>query len=203
MDETSDALILRLRAGDTAAIGEYIASHRPQLLAYIERRLGAALRTRVESDDILQELSVDALHHFGDLADPKRDPFGWFCQLAEHRLIDAHRKLFGAQKRSANREVGFDAPGEGGGNSPMMDLLIGSLTSPSQAFSRDQRELELYGALESLPEVNREALRLRYVEGLSSREVAERMGKSDAAICVLLSRSLAQLREVFEGSEPK
>jgi RNA polymerase sigma-70 factor (ECF subfamily) len=199
VDETTHVLISRLRAGDSTAIGEYVESHRPQLLAYIERRLGPELRSRIESDDILQELSVDALQRIGDLAHPDRDPFGWFCQLAEHRLIDAHRKLFGAQKRSANREVGFDAPGDADGNSPLMNLLIASLTSPSQAFSRDQRELQLHGALEALPEINREALRLRYVENLATRDIAERLGKTDASIRVMLSRTIAQLREMFEG----
>ncbi len=201
VEPTSDALTARLRAGDTAAIGEYLESHRLQLLAYIDRRLGAALRTRVEAADILQELALDALHRIADLEDANRDAFGWFCQLAEHRLIDAHRKLFGAQKRSANREVGFDAPGCDTPQSPLMNLLVASLTSPSQAFSRDQRQIQVQVALESLADASRTALRLRYVEGLSTHEVAERMGKSDVAVRVLLSRSMAQLRAAFEVAD--
>ncbi len=200
MESTSDALTARLRAGDTAAIGEYLESHRLQLLAYIDRRMSDALRSRVEAADILQELALDALHRIADLADVNREAFGWFCQLAEHRLIDAHRKLFGAQKRSANREVGFDAPGGDAPHSPLMNLLIASLTSPSQAFSRDQRQIQVQAALESLGESGQTALRLRYVEGLSTHEVAEQMGKSDVAVRVLISRSMAQLRTAFEES---
>lgn len=202
MDPTADALVARLRSGDTSAVGEYLQSHRLQLLAYITRRMGAALRTRLEPEDILQELTMEAIRRISDLSDPTSDPFGWMCQIAEHRLVDAHRKLFGAQKRSANREVGLDAGGNAD-HSPLMDLLVASMTTASQVFSRNEREQALMEALGSLPEESREALRLRYVEGLGSREISDKLGKSDVAVRVLLSRSLSKLQAVFDGSPPR
>lgn len=192
-----------MRAGDPSAVGEYVQAHRLPLLAYITRRLGPALRTRVEPDDILQEMTIDALRRVAELKEAQRDPFGWLCQLAEHRLIDAHRKLIGAQKRSADREVGLDAPGNDTQHSPLAQLLAASFTTPSQAFSRNQREIELHCALEKLPEEGREALRLRYAENLPTKEIAERLGKSDVAVRVLLSRSLSRLQAVFDGSPPR
>jgi RNA polymerase sigma-70 factor (ECF subfamily) len=203
VEPTADALTERLRAGDTSAVGEYVESHRLQLLAYISRRMGGALRTRIESEDVLQDLTVDAIRRLPDIADRSREPFAWMCQLAEHRLIDAHRKLFGAQKRSADREVGLDARGNDGAQSPLMNLLVASMTTASQVFSRNVREQALLEALETLPPESRDALRMRYVEGLASREIAERLGKSDVAVRVLLSRSLARLQAVFDGSPPR
>lgn len=203
MEPTADALIVRLRQQDASAVGEYVAAHRLPLLAYITRHLGPGLRARVEPDDILQEATLDALQHIADLADENREPFGWLCQLAEHRLVDAHRKLFGAQKRSANREVGMDAPGPGADRSPLVDLLVASMTTPSAAFSRDQNEMQLHEALASLPDESREALRLRYVENLPTRDIAQKLGKSEVALRVLLSRSLARLQNVYGGSAPR
>lgn len=195
MEPTTEVLIARLIQGDTSAVAQYVESHRLPLLAYIGRHLGTELRTRIEPEDILQELTIDALRRLSELADGQRDPFGWLCQMAEHRLIDAHRKLFGAQKRSANREVGLHSPGDDTAHSPLADLLAASLTSPSQAFSRHQKEIQLEAALQNLPQESREALRLRYVEGLPTKEIALRLGKSDVAVRVLLSRSLAKLQE--------
>jgi RNA polymerase sigma-70 factor (ECF subfamily) len=107
-------------------------------------------------------------------------------------LIDAHRRLFGAQKRSASREVGLGSPGDDTQHSPLINLLVASMTSPSAAFSRDQKEMQLAHAIEALPEEGREALRLRYVEGLPTREIAARLGNTDGAVRVLLTRSLME-----------
>ncbi len=52
-------------------------------------------------------------------------------------------------------------------------------------------------ALEEIPEEQREALRLRYFEGLSSGEIAERLGKSNGAVRVMLSRSLTKLQDLL------
>jgi RNA polymerase sigma-70 factor, ECF subfamily len=198
-----ESLTARLRQGDSSAVGEYVQAHRLQLLAYITRHLGPALRARIEPDDILQETTIDALRRVSELAEGDRDPFGWMCQIAEHRLIDAHRRLIGAQKRSADREVGLDTPGNDTRHSPLVNLLAASFTSPSQAFSRNQREIQLMEALATLPDEGREALRLRYAENLPTKEIAERLGKSDVAIRVLLSRSLSRLQSVFDGSPPR
>ena len=76
-----------------------------------------------------------------------------------------------------------------------MDILVASMTSPSKAFSRNQREFKMLEAVDTLNEEARTALQLRYVEGLPSKEIAERLGKSDAAVRVLLTRSLGKLQK--------
>lgn len=199
MDPAPLPLIERIRQGDRTALGDYLEGRRLQLLAFITRNLGTALRSRVEPDDIFQEVTLEALRRIGELAHNERDPFGWLCQIAEQRVIDAHRRLFGAEKRSAHREVGLGSPGDDTHHSPLINLLVASMTSASAAFSRDQKELRLMEALEGLPEEGREALRLRYLEGLATKEIAERLGKTDGAIRVLLTRSLSRLQGVVEG----
>jgi RNA polymerase sigma-70 factor (ECF subfamily) len=192
-------LIERIRRGDAAALAEYVEARRLQLLAYITRHLGAALKSRIEADDILQETNLEAIRRIAELGHVDRDPFGWLCQIAEQRLIDAHRRLFGAQKRAAGREVGLGTPADDTRHSPLIDLLVASMTTPSAAFSRDQKEMQLADALQGLPEEGREALRLRYVEGLPTKEIAARLGKTDGAVRVLLTRSLNRLQGVLEG----
>lgn len=196
MAEPNDDLAERVKAGDRDALAAYIAQHAPQLTAFIEKRMSDGLRRKVEAADILQDLTASALHSIADVQLGDREPFGWLCQQAERRIIDAHRHHFGAQKRSAGREVYLDAPmgGEGGG---IADLLAASLTTPSAAYSRQQKEFHMLHALAELPEDNREALRMRYVEGLPSKEIAERLGRTDGAVRVLLTRSLQKLQEVL------
>jgi RNA polymerase sigma-70 factor (ECF subfamily) len=71
------------------------------------------------------------------------------------------------------------------------------MTSASQIVSRNAREVKLYSGLASLPEDQREALRLRYLEGLPSKEIAARLGKTDGAVRVMLTRALGKLQQIL------
>ncbi|HEY2759546.1 MAG TPA: sigma-70 family RNA polymerase sigma factor [Pirellulales bacterium] len=196
-----EALVARVRGGDAEALAEFIHSRRPQLMAFIERRVGPALRTKIETDDLFQETSAEAVRSLPEAPLADRDPFNWLCQVAERRIIDAHRRFFDSQKRDAGREVSLNAGGGGAADSSrpgLINLLVASMTSASQAFSRDQKQIRLLSALEKLPEDHREALRMRYIEGLPSKDIAERMSKSDGAVRVMLTRSLAKLQQILE-----
>ena len=196
MDDTEAELVQKIKSGDGQALATYIAERSPQLLSFIEKRMSDALRRRVEAADILQELTTSAWQSLPGVEWGDREPFGWLCQQAERRIIDAHRRHFGAQKRSAGREVNLSAGSgdEGGG---MADLLAASMTSPSGVLSRQQKEFHMLEALASLPEDARDALRMRYVEGLPSKEIALKLGRTDGAVRVLLTRSLQKLQEIL------
>ncbi len=196
---SEEELIAKVRADDSQALADFIVSKRPQLLAFIERRLGAGLRRKIEPDDLFQETSAEAVRSIGEVELAERDPFNWLCQVAERRIIDAHRRFFGSQKRDAGREVSMNAGGTDDSSRPgLINLLVASMTSASAAFSRDQRQIRLMAALEKLPEDHREALRLRYLENLPSKDIAERVGKTDGAVRVMLTRSLAKLQQILE-----
>lgn len=178
-------------------LAAFIEAHRRQLLSYVDRNIGPALKSRLEPEDIVQEVIISALAAPEQFNAEGRDPFRLLCQLAEQRIIDAHRHHVGAKKRSASREVSMDAPAGGGDGFGFVDLLVASITSPSQAFSHDQKEFRLQQAIADLNDEQKEILRLRFVEGLPTKDIAERMGKSDGAIRVMLTRTVAQLQEVL------
>jgi RNA polymerase sigma-70 factor (ECF subfamily) len=55
--------------------------------------------------------------------------------------------------------------------------------------------------LENLPGDYREALMLRFVDGLSLREIGEAMGKSEGAAGVQVHRALEKLRKLYKDHE--
>ncbi len=196
MNELSEeALLEQIRNGDVGALSEYLEARRPQLTAFIESKLGPALRRKVEVEDVFQEVSVDCVRALASVDLSQRDPFNWFCQLAERRIIDAYRRFFGAQKRAADREVGLGTPGGGTQDGGLINMLVASMTSPSQAFSRQQKEFRLLQELDALPIEQSEAIRLRYVEGMPTKEIAELLGKSDGAVRVMLTRTVKHLAD--------
>lgn len=182
---------------DRETLAAFIQQRRAALLAFIERQLGAALRRKVEPEDILQEAAADALRSASGYTPASGDLFGWLCQLAERRTIDAHRRFFGARKRDASREVPLAAPAGQESRAGLIELLVASMTSPSQAFCRNQREQQLQSALEALPAEHRELLRLRYVECMQTKDIARQLGKTDGAVRVLLTRLLRRLQRLL------
>src|SRR5262245_46456529 len=196
----SDDLVARIRQRDQQALADFIAGHRPQLMALNERQLEAPMRSKTEPDDIIPETSADAVRALPTAELGDRDPFSWLCQIAERRIIDLLRRFFGAQKRDAAKEVPLGSSraseSDSGG---IINLLVASLTTPSQAFSRNAREGRLLEALEQLPEDQRTALRLRYVENLPSKQIAEQVGKTDAAVRAMLTGALKKLHEWVWG----
>ena len=189
-----EQLAARVRQKDLGALAEFITLR--------QRQLGSGLKRKLEPEDVLQDASAEAVRALPSMDLGDRDIFQWLCQVAQRRIIDAHRRLFGAQKRDASREVSLDAPAGMPTNTrrAFVDLLVVSMTTPSQAFSRKGREARLQQALAKLPTEQQEALRLRYVEDLPSKDIAERLGKTDGAVRVMLTRAIQKLQDILEES---
>jgi RNA polymerase sigma-70 factor (ECF subfamily) len=201
MSVEEQQLVDRIRAKDVGALAEYLTAYRAPLLAFIARQLGNGLRRKIEPEDLLQEVSAEAVRCLpeADLSD--REPFSWLCQIAQRRTIDAHRRFFGAKKRDAGREVPLSNSENDSRRGDLIGMLFATMTTASKAFSRNQREIRLLQALSSLPEEQRQALHLRYMEGLPTKEIADRLGKSNVAVRVMLSRSLDRLQQVMGPDE--
>lgn len=195
LDDETLAYAGRISSGETDALFEYIEKNRNQLLAYIGKNLSDSLKRKVEPDDILQEAAVSCLNAFDDIDFQKIDMFSWICQQCQRRIIDAHRHFFEAKKRDAGKEIGLNhaQPGktaEGG----LGNLIAASITSPSAAFSKQQKEFQLQQMIGQLSEDAQTVLQLRFVEGLATKEIAKKMDRSDASIRVLLTRTVKKLQ---------
>lgn len=190
-------LIERIRKQDENALAAYLDMFRRQLLAFIDRQMSGTLRKKVEPEDVFQEMAAEAVRSLPQMDLTEREPFSWLCQVAERRIIDAHRRFFEAKKRDAGKEVALGSPGGDSDHPGLVNLLVVSMTTPSAAFSRNAREARLQDAIAKLPEDQREAIRLRYIENLPSKEIAERLGKTDAAVRVMLTRSLKKLQDLM------
>ena len=194
------ALAERISKADGDALSNFIDLKRNQVMAFITRRLGPALKSKVEPDDIYQETCIEAVRTLSPEWPGDKEPFSWLCRIAERKIIDAHRHHFDVQKRSAGKETSLDrnvGGGSGGGEVGLVNLLVKSMTTPSAAFSRNAKEARMFEAIQSLKEDQQIAIRMKYLEDRPSKEIAEAIGKSDAATRVLLSRTMKQLQELL------
>lgn len=195
MTQTASQLLEKIRNGQPEAMAQYLEHRKIELIGVIISKMGPALRSKVEPDDIYQEVCSDAVQNMDQVNFDDHDPFGWFCELAKRRIIDSRRR-FSAQKRAANREVSIQ-PKSDDGSGGLVNLLVASITSPSQAFSRNQREFKLLQAMEQLTEQQRQVLHMRYGKSWPSKKIADEIGKSDGATRVLITRSLKKLEKLL------
>lgn len=204
MDDHDDSeLIQRIKQRDGEALAKFIDQNRSRLAGFLRSITGEHLLVVVEIDDLIQEVSTAALTGLSSAPLDEYEPMQWLQQLARRRVVDAHRFHFDAQRRDVSRQQSIHKPA-GSTNSEMglEQLLAASMTSASAAMSRDVRMMRLQQVIEAMPDEQKAAIRLRYAEGLPTKEIAEKLGKTDVATRVLLSRSMRQLEKELDDVRP-
>lgn len=171
--ERDEELAIAARS-DSAAFGLLYARHRLAVFRY--------LRSRTSSEDEAAELTAVAFER-ALTAMPRYRPTGggflaWLLRIARNAAIDAGR-------RTSAVPLDADLPDDRDANTP--DAAI--LASETRAT--------LVGAINRLPEVQREAIALRYAARLTAREIGEVLGKTDQATQKLISRALETIRESY------
>ncbi len=173
------SLISRAKKGDRSAFDELVETHRHRLDTRVRARIGDKLRQRIDEDDILQETFLRAFQTIERFQWSGEDSFfHWLAAISEHLILNSAQK-----KRVEFLKVERDFPGDG--------------TSPSKALQRDERFDRLRAAVASLPPEPREVVLLARIEGLPSKDIARRIGRSPGAVRQLLFRGLRQLQESF------
>ncbi len=100
----------------------------------------------------------------------------WLFRIARNAAIDAHRR---------RRPEAFLTDGDD----------LGLATAADHA---EHERREIVDAVSGLPDVQRDAIWLRYASGLSAREIGHVLGRSEGAIQKQIQRALDALREVLE-----
>ena len=158
--------------------------HRERLLSVIYLRMGPDLRVRMDPEDVLQEVAIEAVNSWKTLS--TADNAGaWLVTLARRKVARIMRDQLGVAARDPRREHAVKT------DLPLADRRSGPIT---QADRKDRLEL-LEQAILRLSEDHREVILLMKIEGLSAKEVGERMERSENAVHLLLSRALKRLAE--------
>lgn len=165
-------------AGDAAAFETMYRRFAPVVHGIALARVG-----RTEADDVVQETFV-ALHRgLARLRDPRALP-GWLRAVATNAANDRWRRL---RRRGA---------------AEAHDLGEGPAAPEANADGDLDLRRRVWAGLGALPEVYREALVWRLVEGLPGPEIAARTGLTPASVRVHLCRGMALLRAELRKANP-
>lgn len=184
-DVRDEALIARLLAGDESAL-ELLYDRYSPLVYGLSRRVTNNEQIACE---ITQEVFVHVWQH-PDRIDLQRGSLqGYFGVLTHRRAVDAVRSSERRSKRerSAQQQV----PVENAGSD---HDVVHTLTSAWQS----KRLLEI---LAGLPTELRRAIELAYYEGLTYKQVAQRLAIPEGTAKSRMRAALARLRELIENDD--
>src|SRR5262245_64695037 len=130
---TTDDLLRRARAGDSAALGALFAHYRDRLRRMVRLRLDRRIAGRVDTSDVLQDAYLDVARRFPEYAAAPAVPFYlWLRALTGQRLVDLHRRHLGAQMRDAGQEGSlYRGALPTASSASLAQHLIAGLTSPT------------------------------------------------------------------------
>lgn len=154
-------------------IGQAIEEQERLVLRTAYRLLGRWEDAR----DAAQEVFLK-LHRSADRFDPDRPLGPWLHRVTVNTCRDAYRRGRVSEELLEARSEGRD---------------------PEDLAMLEQQRRLLHAALEQLPERERLAIVLREIEGLSTEEVAGRLGSSVETVRSQISTGRAKLRRILAG----
>ncbi len=157
-----------------------------------------------DHSDIVQQTFLEA-HQQQVAGKAPADPRhyrNWLRRILICNLTDRVRSSL-RQKRDIRKEVRFTKRTDNGSEHPTLNQLVADLSSPSDVFSRGERSDAINIALDSLPKINQQVVRMRFFEGRSTHEIANSIGRTERAVAGLIHRSLQKLKEDLPENESR
>lgn len=193
-DSHVDILLERAISGDDTATEQLLLRFHARLLNVIARKLPVRLRSLIAVEDVLQDAYVTIFREVRSLKPQGSEAFfHWLCLVAEHRLYDVIRAENADKRGGQHHRVDTQSAAQSGTVVDWLEQLALYERTPSQSVAAREAVGIVRGALDGLPDHYRQALRLRYLEGLTVAQTAQRMDRSEGAVCVLCHRALKQL----------
>jgi RNA polymerase sigma factor (sigma-70 family) len=188
--EEVKGVVERASRGDPTAVEELLQEHLPRLQAFVRLRMGAMLRSREESGDLVQSVCRVILTRQGEFRDGGDEAFRRWLFATAQRVVADKVKYWRRDRRDAGRE---ENPRLDESEVASMSAVFGTLLTPSRVASARERLVRFERAFESLSDDHREVISLARVLDQPHHDVAQRLGRSEVATRALLHRALAAL----------
>src|SRR5829696_2437941 len=178
-------LVARVRRGDDRAFELLYERYNRRIHAYVF----GMVKDHQRAEDITQEVFVSALRRMRATERPIAFK-PWVYEIAKNACIDQFRRSKRAEEVSYDADEGL-APSDYG-------RLVSPEPVPDAALAAKQELEQVVGAFGGLSDAHHEILVLRELEGLSYREIGEKMGMSRPAVESTLFRARRRLSEEYD-----
>lgn len=199
ISEHTSVLLACARDGNQDARERLFRHCRPRLRRMVAARLDPRVAARVDPSDVVQETLAEADRKLAAYLRTEPLPFfPWLRQLAWERLAKLHYQHLRTGKRSIHRERPQHLVGVSNDSLQQFASHLATTSGgPVQRLLRSELKARVAAALDKLRERDREVLVMRYLEGLSSAEIAATLNISDVAVRVRHTRALDRLHDLL------
>jgi RNA polymerase sigma-70 factor (ECF subfamily) len=187
-------LVHRVQSGDKAALNDLFGRYYERLRHSVRIRLDSYMRRQLESGDILQTTFAKAFRKF-DQFEMRNEAslIHWLAEIAARQIKDARVKAKAVKRGGGALPVELDAPA-GDASGTLAEAVVTADTGPQERSQRREHWRAVEQCMDQLPAHYREVLVLRDYDGLSWREIADRLGKNtESAARELHSRAKVAL----------
>jgi RNA polymerase sigma-70 factor (ECF subfamily) len=178
------ALVAQIQGADGNVrdpLGELYRATYPTVFHYVRSKV----RTYQTAEDLTSDVYERAVKRIGGLRRQASSPAAWLITIAHNRVADHYKS--GAARLTILMDEVHPRTAEG------RPEYVGAPDTTANAVLADHDSIALRAAFGRLTEEQREAMRLRYLVGLSIAETAELLGKPCPAVKSMTYRATRAL----------
>ena len=170
---TEGILVIKARKKNKNAFARLYLAHVDSVYRYIFFRVG---QDNNLAEDITQDVFLKAWDKISDLKADKLNFRAWIFAIAHNRLIDHYRKDKGEKK--------------------LFETIPDEKKTDEVVLKKLDNE-GLFKALNKLPTLQKDALIMKYIEGISNKEIAKILNKKEDAVRAIHYRALKKLKTLL------
>ena len=179
MNESDESLVIKSQSGDRAAFEELVRRTARGLYARLYLETGDSH----QAEDFVQETYLHAWKKLHQVTDAKGFR-AWLFTIAHTVMLDSIRRRK-RRKRLAPQTAAA------------ADQMPARADTPPESAERNEIRQRVLSKLRAMPDRLRLPLTLRFIAGADYESISKELGLTNGSLRGLLSRGLAQMREVF------
>ncbi len=201
MSEADGEKLERAINGDTAALGELLETHGPEVRGTVAASLSSVWRSSLDADDVMQVTYLEAFLRIRQFSPKGPNSFvAWLQRIAQNNLRDAVRELERVKRPDPRRRA--EMPQGDESYFALLDVVGLTTSTPSRQAARGEAATAIEQAVRTLPDDYAQVIRQCDLNGFPVTEVAQTLGRSVGAVHMLRARAHERLREKL-GTESR
>ncbi|MBG6054485.1 RNA polymerase sigma-70 factor (ECF subfamily) [Salinibacterium sp. CAN_S4] len=179
--EIEARLLQGAATGDIAAFSELYNRMSPRILGLIVR----ILRDRAQSEEVAQDVFLEIWQQAARFDPARGSAVGWMLRTAHNRAVDRVRASEASTARDWRQGI---------------RELNNSQDSTDEVVSLRLQSVKIAEAMDALPELQRQAIDLTHLQGLTQTAAAELLSVPLGTVKTRVRTGLARLRKELEAA---
>ena len=179
--EIETRLLQSVGTGDAAAFSELYNRMSPRILGLVIR----VLRDRAQSEEVTQDVFIEIWQQAARFDPARGSAVGWMLRIAHSRAVDRVRASEASMARDWHRGI---------------RELNHSQDETDEVVSLRLQSVKIAEAMKSLPELQRQAIDLTHLQGLTQTAAAALLSVPIGTVKTRVRTGLARLRKQLEAA---